>query len=365
MRRLSFAVPLAVVLVALAGATQAQTAAPDLHVEIAYREPADAFEILDNVSGWWPGYTDDAYRAFWADSVGLTPADSVLFERYARLRERYVDQTGQQNADPATSRSGLFTDRAVLSADPIAAAFYRSETMDEAYGRVSQVVQPDEVAFLSAFYVHFADRLAPLTAETRRSTAASLALTQAALDAPEVEAYLQAIRAFFGAEDAVAFTALYVWWPDAERVRASPNGPVLLLRVRPYAGEAISSADVVAHEAVHVVSAMQPDSQKRAVSDAVLATCPGALERTTRLGVLEEPLATALGNIEFRRRFEPRRFSWGRRWYGDPWVDLSARLLYPAAMDALATGGTIAGRFAADAAALCKVAFDATTASSR
>jgi hypothetical protein len=48
-----------------------------------------------------------------------------------------------------------------------------------------------------------------------------------------------------------------------------------------------------------------------------------------RLFLLEEPLATAPGNIEFRRRLQPRRFSWTRRWYGDDSVDLPARLLQP------------------------------------
>lgn len=157
----------------------------------------------------------------------------------------------------------------------------------------------------------------------------------------------------------MTFTALYVWWPDATRVAANPNGPYLLLRVRPYAGEALSNADVVAHEAIHVISAMQPDAQKRLISDAVLAACPSALELTRRLGVVEEPIATVLGNMEFRRRFEPTRFTWGRQWYGEEWVDLLARFLYPSVMDALSNGKTVSGAFSADAAALCTAGAEA------
>jgi hypothetical protein len=329
-------------------------------VAVAYREPADRFEILDNVSAWWPGYTDDTYREYWVGgggsaSPGLSADDETLFERYAEIRTRYFDRSGQEDEDPRTSVSGLFTDRRALSADPLAFAFYRSESMDEAFERAAGVVEPGELEFLRKCFEHFAARLDPLVAETRQSVAASLARTRKTLEDERVRAYVDDIRAFFGVEDALEFTALYVWWPDAERIQANPNGPYLLLRVRPNAGETIDSADVVVHEAVHVLSALQPVAQKRATSDALLAASPDMLDGTARLEVLEEPLATVLGNMEFRRRFDPKRFSWGRQWYGKSGVDLSARVLYPAVMDALANGGRVGGAFTKDAAALCAV----------
>lgn len=242
-----------------------------IRIEVVYREPADVFEILDHVSEWWPGYTDSTYRESWADSVATFPSDSAFFAEYARLRTRYFDKTGQQNEDPRTNRSGLFTDSATLTSDPVAFAFYRSETMGEALQRVGHVVEPDEVEFLRSFYAHFSERVARLTATTERSVAASLERTRGTLGDPAVAPYLDDIVRFFGVEDDVTFTALYVWWPDANRVAANPNGPYLLLRVRPYEGEVLSNADVVVHEAIHVISAMQSDAQKRLISDAVLA----------------------------------------------------------------------------------------------
>jgi hypothetical protein len=350
---------LASILILSALAASSAAADPALRIEVAYREPADAFEILDNVSEWWPGYTEPAYREAWVDSVGIVPADSAFFARYAQLRARHFDKSGQDNGDPRTSRSGLFTDRATLTADPVAFAFYGSESMEEAYRRLGEIVEPEELAFLRTFYAHFSARLARLTGGTGPSIAASLERTRQVLGDPGVASYLDEIVHFFGVEKGATFTALYVWWPDAERVAANPNGPYLLLRVRPHSGEAIDSADVVVHEAVHVISALQPDAQKRAVSDAILAACPGALEQTRRLGVVEEPLATVLGNMEFRRRFEPARFKWGRQWYGERWVDLSARLLYPVVMEALSGGRTVNGAFAADAASLCAIGAEA------
>jgi hypothetical protein len=321
-------------------------------ITVRYREAADAFEILDNVSAWWPDFTESAYRTFWRDSIGITPADSALFVRYAQLREKYYDKSGQGNTAPRRDGSGLFSDRATLRADPVAAAFYAAESTDAAILSLRGVLTADELGFLTRFYAHFYARLVPLLAQTKTRTAASLAVTAGGIAAPDVGLYMTSVRRLFGIDTAPPFTALYVWWSDTAQIRANPSGRFLLLRARPATGDTINSADVVAHEAIHVYAALSADAQKQALSSAVLDRCtppPGV----SRLAVLEEPIATALGNIEFRRRFQPRRFSWGRRWYGDPWVDLSSRLLYPVLMTALADGKVLDAGFSRDAGALC------------
>lgn len=331
------------------------SAEPHVRLELAYREPADRFEILDNASDWWPGYADRTYREHFEKTFGVSEDDARFFARYRELREKHFDRTGQDDPDPRQAACGLFTDRAVLRADPVGFAFYESATMAEAFERVSHVVDAVEVEFLRSFYAHFAARLDLLTGETRGLTEASLERTRASLARPGLEAYLDDLCRFFGVTERLRFTALYVWWPDTENVRANPNGPFLLLRVRPAKGERIDSADVVVHESVHVLSAMQPQEQKRRVTDAILAAAPHLLEHARRLEVFEEPLATILGNIEFRRRFQPERFSWSRRWYGKPWVDLSARVLHPAVTDALASQAGLGGPFTKEAAALCAI----------
>ncbi len=46
----------------LGATTLMSTDAPAQPIRIAYREAADAFEILDHVSNRWPGFTEPAYR---------------------------------------------------------------------------------------------------------------------------------------------------------------------------------------------------------------------------------------------------------------------------------------------------------------
>jgi hypothetical protein len=321
-------------------------------ITVLYREPAEAFEILDHVSEWWPGYVEAAYRKHWVDSIGFRTGDSAVFARYAQLREKYFDKRGQGNSAPRRDGSGLFTDRATLSADPVGAAFYRSETFDAAFDALRTVVTPDDLRFLRTFYARFRPRIVTMVAQTKSLTEASRVATAATVASADVGAYLDQVRRLFGVDTATPFTALYIWWPDTLQRMASPNGRHLLLRVRPAPGETVNSADVVAHEAMHVLASLMPEVLQRDLSAALLDRCtvPSGVRR---LAVVEEPIATALGNIEFRRRFMPQRFAWGRRWYGDDWVDMSARLLYPVLTAALADGKPLGVAFGRDAGALC------------
>ena len=326
-------------------------------VVVRYREAADVFEMLDQVSAWWPEYVEPAYRLAWTDAHLLQPGDSAFFARYAELRARHFDRTGQDSHGNFREGSGLFTARSTLLADPMASAFYQSDSLPQALGLLRGTLSVEETDFLRDFYAHFASRTSVLAAQTRSLTDGSRSATARTLEDPDVQKYLSLVSALFApvtdaSDGRASFTALYVWWPDTNQAAATPNGGALVLRVRPRAGEVVNSADVVAHETIHVFAARVSEAQQQSLSGALLDGChaPASLRR---LAILEEPIATALGNIEFRRRFMPQRFSWSRRWYGDAWVNVYARLLQPVLAERLMTGGALDARFASDAAALC------------
>lgn len=50
-------------------------------ITVVDREAADLFEILDNASEWWPGYTETACQKYWIDSIAFRPGDSAVFAR--------------------------------------------------------------------------------------------------------------------------------------------------------------------------------------------------------------------------------------------------------------------------------------------
>ena len=353
MRRLF---PISFILAALA-AFSLPAVAQVPSVVVRYREVADVFEILDQVSAWWPEYVDPAYRAAWTDGHLLQPDDSAFFARYAELRARHFDRAGQDSHGNFREGSALFTSRSTLLADPVASAFYRSDSLPQALDQLRATLSVEETDFLRSFYAHFASRTSVLAAQTRSLTEGSRSATARTLEDPDVQQYLSLISAIFApvtdaSDGGASFTALYVWWPDTNQTAATPNGGALVLRVRPRAGEVVNSADVVAHETIHVFAARMNEARQQSLSELLLDGChaPASLRR---LAILEEPIATALGNIEFRRRFMPQRFSWSRRWYGDAWVNVYARLLQPLLVERLSTGVVLDARFANDAAALC------------
>ena len=317
-----------------------------------YRQAADVFELMDNVSDWWPGYSDRRYRSYWVRNIGLSAADDTLLTRYAKLRERYFDKRGQSNEDPATSEGGLFTARATLTADPLGDAFFQSETVGEALGRLYGRLQPADIRFLRGFYAHFERRYLPLVAEHEKAIQASLAETNRTLTSPSVERWIGDVERFFDVPiGEQRYDALYVWWPDSVQVVANPRGRFLVVRALVGSGEKLNVSDVVAHEVVHVIAARQTSAQKRSISDAFLRDCP-VIPSTGRLGVIEEPLAVVLGNMLFTRTFRRERYRYAKRWYGDDWVDLDAKLLFSPTVDAFEHGGRITDTVA-EAVQLC------------
>jgi hypothetical protein len=108
-----------------------------------------------------------------------------------------------------------------------------------------------------------------MVAQTRTLTAASRTATAAAVGSADGGAYLGRVRRLFGVDTTAPFTALYIWWPDTLQRTASPSGRHLLLRVRPAPGETVNSADVVAHEAIHVLASLMPETAQRDVCGAL------------------------------------------------------------------------------------------------
>ena len=44
----------------------------DAQVSVHYRETANIFEIMDNVSDWWPGFCHTIYREYWSYRIGFS-----------------------------------------------------------------------------------------------------------------------------------------------------------------------------------------------------------------------------------------------------------------------------------------------------
>ena len=90
----------------------------EVTINVVARPAASIFEIMDNVSFWYPGFNDTEYREYWVKNWPLTNRDKKLFGQYKAIREKYYNDPDQDEKDPLKNRNGFFSTLGSLSPDP-------------------------------------------------------------------------------------------------------------------------------------------------------------------------------------------------------------------------------------------------------
>jgi hypothetical protein len=324
---------------------------PSSEVMVQYREAANVFEILDNVSNWLPDKCDAEYRAEWERRFGITPEDERSFAAYKEIRKRYYPPPPEvPPGGPAKTEHGLFAPG--KPPDRIAETFYASDTLPEAFSGLRDFVKPEDVKALEAFYEAHRAHYEVLLAESRSYPDLAQNL-KSKLDAAGADAYFERIAHFYGVTERIRFTALYVWWPPVEAVTANNRGRYLILKYNPvkHRESALRDIEIPVHELTHWISAHQPAAQKQALTRAFLSGC----DLTAKLQgprILEEPLAVVHQKM-FLGLVDPGRLEFSSSWYGDPWIGTFAKLLYHPVADAQAKGGKLDEKLMKQAAKAC------------
>lgn len=323
-------------------------------IQAAYSETANIFDVMDNVSNWWPGFCEEEYQTYWNSKWPLTLKDKDLFEKYRSIRERHYKDPDQDEKDPLKNRNGLFATLGAITADPVAEAFYSADTLDGAFKALTAIVKPDELEFLRGFYSAFADRYKVLMAESAPFKEVAVHITSA-LKKPGIDAYFAKVARFFRVNTDIDYRVLYVWWPPINRTNASPIGTFLLMRYNPikHLEDAKLDSDIVFHEVVHTISARQDLAQKQALTREFVATCD-TKGKIKRMNLLEEPLAVAFGQALFLQQFDPSRYQYGTNWYAEKWTNMFAKLIYPTVKEEFDTGRTITDGLVQKAGKHCK-----------
>jgi hypothetical protein len=114
-----------------------------VQIDVTYSESADIFVILDNVSGWWEGFTEAEYKKYWVIRFGISTNDDVLFGQYVKLRWKYYNDPDQKPKDPLKNRNGLFSTIGSVTSDPLAESFYSSNSLDESYIKLKGLVSKE------------------------------------------------------------------------------------------------------------------------------------------------------------------------------------------------------------------------------
>lgn len=323
-------------------------------IQIAYSEAANVFDVMDNVSNWWPGFCEEEYQKYWDNKFPLTQKDRDLFEKYRSIRERYYNDPDQAEKDPLKNRNGIFATLGAITADPVAEAFYSADTLDGAFEKLATTVKPDELDFLRGFYSAFAGRYKILLDESKPFKEVAEQITKT-LQKPGLNGYFEKVARFYRVTADLSYRVLYVWWPPIDRTNASPTGKFLLMRYHPvkHLQDAKIDSEIVFHEVVHTISARQDLAQKQALTKEFIATCD-TQGKIKRMNVLEEPLAVAFGQSLFLQQFDPTRYNYGSNWYSEKWTNLFSKLIYPTVKEEFEAGRTITDGLVQKAGKHCK-----------
>jgi hypothetical protein len=301
----------------VAPSAPAAPTAPTL--DVTYRDAANVFEILDNVSVWWRGKADPEYRKYWEQRYGLTEADQHRFASYKEIRKRYFSHEDDPDG-------GLFAP--AKAPDRIAETFYDVETLEQAFAKLAAFVTTEDVATLRSFYEAYRTQLAPLLEESRAYVAIAKEVA-AKLTAARTADYYASLARYYGTSATTRFTVLYIWWPPVDNVRANQRGKYLLLKYNPleHRTQAERAMDVTVHELAHFVSSRQPEAQKQALTKTFLAGCD-VPDTDQGPRILEEPLAVVHQKI-YLGQIDPARLEFKSPWYGhDAWVSDLAKASY-------------------------------------
>lgn len=330
------------------------SASASIRMEAVYSQGADIFDLMDNVSEWWEGFCDAEYKKYWKEKYGISKEDSEFFSKYAALREKYYSDPDQAEKDPLKNRNGFFAMTGTITADPLAEAFYDSDSLEQGYAKAAKVITADELSFLKSFHAYFAPKYAPLLKESAAFKKIMPSVNRS-LRKPGMAGYFGEVARFYNVKSDLSYRVLYTWWPPIKRTNASPTGRYLIMRYNPVQHIDIAETDwdIAFHEVVHAISAMQPLEQKQQITQAFIKICDPR-ESVKRGRILEEPLAVALGQIEFLRRFAPKKLVYDDSLYIDPWVNLLGKLIHPVLEKSLREKKNIQQGFAESAARLCR-----------
>lgn len=318
--------------------------------EVRYREAADVFEILDNLSLWWSGKCDPEYREHWQGRFGVTADDEQRFKAYKAVRKRYYEDRAGADPDPTKSTHGVFARRKPV--DRFAEAFYGASDLASAFTALAGFVEPADLDTVKDYFAACRSRYEVLLAESRAYPAIAAAFEEKLARAGTAD-FARKVADFYGVASLPRFTVLYTWWPPGAHVAANNRGRYLILKAHPVAHReaALRDIDLPVHELVHQVSAHQSEEQKRALTQVFLAGCAAA-HTFAAPKILEEPLAV-VHQKEFLRQNDPARFEVQSAWYGDPWVSAFAKRLFEPTTRAQRSGRRLDAAFVAGAAEIC------------
>lgn len=299
-------------------------------VEVQWRVSgfASQFWIIDQLSRWDERLISPEYRRYFEVKGGVDAKDQAMLEAYAQVRRAH---SGARFARVAEGQ-GMFLDllSPMRSYEEFSQVFLGAENLEQAVSQAGLNSEEGEV--LRAVFAHFEPRIERLLASADYLRYAAKRLEVLGRRG-ELGGYLSRMAAFFGVEERhrQGLVVEIVWAPDGFAQATQYGSQVVIPLPSTSAVEERDLAGwlgVIVHEFGHYFVSSMNSQWRQTASNRILNEV--GVVNARRANVVDEALATALGNIVYMRRSFPEYFEERVFYSYDPDYE------YPYAIDSLA-----------------------------
>lgn len=268
-------------------------------LQVEYRDLANKFHILDNITWSIPTYFVNVhYSHMWDMYFGTTQEDEKYFEQYRTVRIKYQKELFHFFDDlNASKKSGYFSPLPSDIPDPIADAFYCSETLTEALALLQNTIASEDIKQIRTIFELFEKKISLMLVHDQYKFSQMIALINHELQKPEIAKNLIEIASFFKAP-IKPFKSMHVFWaPENSHSLGYCYGDHLYIFI-PHEYIYISKVNVtqfvtaLIRGLTHRISSYAGPGQKQHLTSIFLKH-KGKANSTEILEILEESLAIA------------------------------------------------------------------------
>lgn len=294
----------------------------DFNLTLSYNQLADHFHVFDHLTESVPGFfLIPEYKTYWIEKFGeLSQSDLFLFKQYQSLRKKY------QNMDcfgdlAANKEGGLFAPNPQEVSDPIADAFYTSDSIEKALELLEKKLEKHELEFISYLFRIYGHNIQKFITFNQENLTEELKWFHQELANPIlINNYFEIIN-FYQVTNQ-NFKSILIFWMPNKQFQGACYGDHLQIMI-PINELSIDDermmsflTSVIVHEAIHHISGSMPSNKKQELSTVFLSTVE-SLDSSHFLNLIEEPLVMA-HQMRLIKHIYPSIYSENGDWFNHP-----------------------------------------------
>jgi hypothetical protein len=293
-----------------------------LALQLSYRPLADHFHSIDQLSESIPDFfLIRDYKTAWQKQFGITKKDQEYLNRYQAIRKKY-QLSGFFDQSQPNQCNGLFAPHPADVPDPIADAFYCSDTVQQALDQLSNTISHDEREIIRSVFDYFNEKLTIFNEHNQERLYSILNYFNRELINTKATTYLKRTELFYHAQPQAFKSILLLSRPQGGGFNGTCYGDhlqiILPIETCPINNSELMSffVSVIVHEATHHISAYAPLQQKQELTKLFLLHTK-YVYFLHFLYAVEEPLVMA-HQMYFMKHAYPDLYKKDSPWFDQP-----------------------------------------------